>query len=62
MFMRQVMGATSATTTQLQQEALDILSTIDMLSSLLVLLQEMRNDDVGFEKLGKVNIILFCFT
>ena len=61
MFMRQVMGATNATTTQLQQEDLDILSTIDMLSSLLVLLQEMRNDDVGFEKLMKVNI-LFCFT
>ena len=56
MFMRQVMGATNATTTQLQQEDLDILSTIDMLSSLLVLFQEMRNDDVGFEKLMKVNI------
>ena len=57
MFMRQVMGVTNATTTQLQQEDLDILSTIDMLSLLLALLQEMRNDYVGFEKLMKVNII-----
>ena len=60
--MRQVMAATNATTTQLQQEDLDTLSTIGILSSLLVLLQEMRNNDVSFEKLIKVNIILLCFT
>jgi hypothetical protein len=51
------MGATNATTTQLQQEDLDVLSAIDMLSSLLVMLKEMRNDNDGFEKIIKVNII-----
>jgi len=46
----------------LQQEELDVLSAIDMLSSLLVVLQEMRNDDSGFEKIIKVINIFLAIT
>ena len=53
-FLQQAMAVTNATITQLQQEELDVLSAIDMLFSLLVVLQQMRNDDGGFEKIIKV--------
>ena len=38
-FTRQVMTSTNATVTQLQAESLDVLTTIEMLSSLLTLLK-----------------------
>jgi hypothetical protein len=56
LFTRQVMGSTNATTTQLQEKDLDILSAVEMLSSLLVLLKGMRNDDNYFTKIVEVNI------
>lgn len=56
-FTRQVMASTNAATTQLQQEDLDILSAIEMLSSLLVLLQNLRNDESRFTCIFDVNII-----
>ncbi|CAF1639438.1 unnamed protein product [Rotaria magnacalcarata] len=45
------MAITNATTIQLQQEELNILAAIEMLTSLLELLQELRNDDDGFEQI-----------
>ena len=55
-FLRKVMAATNSTTTQLQKEELNILAAIDLLSLLVQLLQEMRNDDDEFEKLIQVSI------
>ncbi|CAF4290580.1 unnamed protein product, partial [Rotaria magnacalcarata] len=45
------MAITNATTIQLQQEELNILAAVEMLTSLLELLQELRNDDDGFEQI-----------
>ncbi|CAF2999785.1 unnamed protein product [Rotaria sp. Silwood2] len=61
-FIRQVMASTNATTTQLQQEDLDILSAIDILSSLLVLLKNMRNDDCRFIKITEVHVTCLILT
>jgi len=55
-FTRQVMASTNATVTQLQEENLDVLSAIDMLSSLLTLLKNMRNDDADLNKIIQVYI------
>ena len=62
LFTRQVMASTNATTTQLQQEDLDILSAIDMLSSLLQMLKHLRNDDNCFTKIIEVNLRCLILT
>ena len=51
------MAMTNATTIQLQQQELNIIAAIEMLSSLLKLLKELRDDDDGFEQTIEVNII-----
>ena len=56
-FSRQVMASTNATTTQLQKEDLDILSAVDMLTSLLILLQNLRNDDNSLMNIFAVTVI-----
>jgi hypothetical protein len=56
-FLRKLMAITNATTVQLQQQELNIIAAVEMLSSLLELLQELRNDDDGFEQIFQVNII-----
>jgi hypothetical protein len=56
-FLRKLMAMTNATTIQLQQQELNIIAAIEILSSLLELLKELRNDDDGFEQIIDVNII-----
>ncbi|CAF2704956.1 unnamed protein product [Rotaria sp. Silwood2] len=50
-FLRKLMAMTNATTIQLQQQELNIIAAIEMLSSLLELLKELRNDDDAFEQI-----------
>ena len=55
-FSRQVMASTNATTTQLQKEDLDIFA-VDMLTSLLILLQNLRNDDNSLMNIFAATVI-----
>ena len=55
-FSRQVMASTNATATQLQKEDLDIFA-VDMLTSLLILLQNLRNDDNSLMNIFAVTVI-----
>ena len=48
------MASTNATTIELQKEELDVLTATDMISSLLHLLQQMRNDDASLQGIMKV--------
>ena len=52
-----MMAMTNAAIIQLQQQELNIISAIEMLSSLLELLEEFRNEDDSFERINEVNII-----
>lgn len=55
-FSRHITALTNATTTQLQKEDLDILSAVVMLTSLLILLQNLRNDDYSSMNIFAVTV------
>ena len=62
-FSRQVMASTNATITQLQKEDLDVLSAVDMLTSLLILLQNLRTDDNSSMNIFAVTVtFIYCIS